>query len=327
MLTFGAFASAISSALHLPANVSIFQAFDTSHHYDASEAYILDIPTVFNAGLNTNNTIKAVSHHFYQSASTSVDLQTGLMNHQAVASELGYFLPFIAYCQSTTTGTHSKSIPFVLGEVGNSLNQGNNYTFQGVLGSALWQVDFQLYALAIGVSRIYWQQIMHSGYDMWLPVASAGLPAQVFSNFYAQPFVADFISSGGITRVSQLNMTAAPDYMVAYAAFEKGKAKRIAIVNLNLWDSRNGTTRPATELTLFVPSGIKFVGVRTLNSPKGAYANATSITYAGSQWTAASNGNEVFDVEPSGITNVSVSNRKVKLEVQDSSAMLVVLDL
>lgn len=30
---------------------------------------------------------------------------------------------------------------------------------------------------------------------MWLPVASAGMPAQVFANYYSQPFVADFIGT------------------------------------------------------------------------------------------------------------------------------------
>ena len=40
--TFGAFASAISSALNLPAG-PIYQAFDTSVHFDSSESYVFDV--------------------------------------------------------------------------------------------------------------------------------------------------------------------------------------------------------------------------------------------------------------------------------------------
>ena len=40
--TFGAFASAVAEAVQLPAG-PIFQAFDTSVHFDASEAYVFDV--------------------------------------------------------------------------------------------------------------------------------------------------------------------------------------------------------------------------------------------------------------------------------------------
>lgn len=48
----------------------------------------------------------------------------------------------------------------VLSEVGNSLQPTNTYEYQARLGSALWQVDFYLYCMAIGVERINYQQIM-----------------------------------------------------------------------------------------------------------------------------------------------------------------------
>jgi len=326
--TFGAFASAVSAALDLPQNQPIFQAFDTSHHFDQSEAWVLDVPTVFQAGINENNTVKAVSHHFYQTSTSdgSIPLQSGLMNHQSIASELDYLRPFITYLQSTTTGTHSSPIPFVLGETGNSLNHGNNYTYQNVLGSALWQVDFQLYALTIGVSRIYWQQIMHAGYNLWLPVESNGYHAQVFANYYSMIFIAEFISNGGSTRVAQLNLTAAPSYVVGYAAYGgNGTVERIALVNLHLWDINGGGARNSTQVTLQLPSGVKSVKVQSLNSPDGAYANASTITYGGSQWTAASNGKEVKGVDPDGVTKYPVKNGQVVLTLVDSSALLVTL--
>lgn len=67
------------------------------------------------------------------------------MNHSVVVGNLSNFLAPIAYLQAN----HS-NIPFTLAEVGSSLNpSGNNYDLQGVLGSALWTIDFMLYAMSI----------------------------------------------------------------------------------------------------------------------------------------------------------------------------------
>lgn len=136
------------------------------------------------------------------------------MNHAAIAARLDAYRPYVDFLNSNG-GT---PIPFILSEVGNSLYTGHDYSFQGVFGSALWAVDFQLYSMAIGISRVNMQQILHSGYDLWLPVDSSGISAQVFPPFYAQPMVADFIGSKGVARVSQLE-TNTPN-VVAYAAFE-----------------------------------------------------------------------------------------------------------
>ena len=73
-----------------------------------------------------------------------------LMNHSVITGNLSQFLSPIAYLKA-----NYPTIPFVLGEVGSSLNpSGNNYNLEGVLGSALWTVDFLLYSASI-VSALF----------------------------------------------------------------------------------------------------------------------------------------------------------------------------
>jgi hypothetical protein len=67
------------------------------------------------------------------------------MNHTAVTNAINHFLPAIEYMRSN----HSE-IPFVLGEAGSALNTiGNSYDLEGVLGSALWSIDYLLYAATV----------------------------------------------------------------------------------------------------------------------------------------------------------------------------------
>ncbi|KAF2175998.1 glycoside hydrolase family 79 protein [Zopfia rhizophila CBS 207.26] len=284
---FTKYAEEILKNVELPSG-PIFQALDTSAHLSRPDGYIFDV------------------------GGGAPELGPGLMTHSKISSRLDLYKPFIEYLQKS-----HPTIPFTISEVGNSLNKGHNYDYQAVLGSALWQVDFQLYGLSIGIKRFNWQQIMHAGYDMWLPVESAGTKPKVFSNFYAQPFVADFIgNTSGKTRVVYLPIEGSKDNVVAYAAYVGGSAARVAIVNLNLWDGGNGGERPSTKISFKVPGGVDGVEVVKLSSPKGARASADSITYAGSQWTYESFGKEVKNVRndteilevKEGCVNVEVKN-------------------
>ena len=284
----------------------------------------MNIPAVFNAGVNANNTIKAVSHHYYQTSGT-VPYGQGLLNHTAISSHLDYFRPFIQYLQSSTSANDAP-IPFIIGEVGNSLNRTHDYNYQASLAAALWAVDFALYSASIGVSRIYWQQIMHSGFDLWLPIDSAGIQAQTFSTFYGVLFGAEFIGTSGATRVAQLQLVNAPANVVAYAAYDNDVLTRVAVVNLREWSGSNNTGRGQQQVALSGLGSCPQATVRVLSSPNGAVALADSITFGGSQWTYASGGEEEANVDPRGSGIVDLTDGVVTLIVADSSALLVVLD-
>ncbi|KXJ91351.1 hypothetical protein Micbo1qcDRAFT_163046 [Microdochium bolleyi] len=317
------YATAIRRALPSVPN-RFFTAFDVAAHVEdqSMASWLLDPKTCYGLGIDAGNNIKEVSHHYYQNvAGRAADLQAGLMTLSVTHRNLDYLKPRIAWLKANRPDT-----PFIINELGNSLQRTNSYEYQARLGSALWAVDFYLYAMTIGVAAINYQQIMHSGFDLWLPVHSGGLQAQVFANFYSQPFVADFIGNKGKARVVKLNMSNAPANLAAYAAYEDGVPKRIAVANLEYWNQTSSTfARPQTPITLTLPRTVRSVTVTRLNSPAGAGAAADSITYAGSQWDFNLRGQEIKNVRADTRTVAVGSNGVVNILVPFSSAAMIYL--
>ncbi|KAI1433888.1 glycoside hydrolase family 79 protein [Xylaria sp. CBS 124048] len=352
------YVSAIKKAVPGLPSERFFTAFDTSTHFGpqvVDEKFTFAVDRCFDLGIDSGNVVKEVAHHYYQGqAGTAATLGSTLMNLTITHTHLDQYKSAINWLKANKPG-----VPFVLSEVGNSLQMTNTYEYQARLGSTLWMIDFYLYSMAIGIARINYQQIMHSGYDMWLPVASAGMPAQVFSNYYSQPFVADFIvclsslshltrntkwnasrvkkeshaprqdvfilivSQGntGKTRVSQLSVNVTN--IAAYAAYDNGTPKRVAVVNMNYWNQTSSTeARGGITVNLGVPKGVRNVTVYHVNSPWGAGAAADTITYGGSQWTFDSLGEEVKNVRLD-TEAVVVRNGVASVKVASSEAVLV----
>lgn len=308
--------TAVATVVELP-DRPFFQAFDTSVHLDdpAKDAYALHIPTCFRLGINSGSVVQAVAMHFYQTVSGSADLAAGLMNHRAIARRLDLMRPAMAFLAREHPG-----IPFVLSEVGNSLGR-PRYAYQTTLGSALWQVDVQLYALAMGIARIHMQQILDAGFSLWQPVATPALERQVLANFYAQPFVADLVGRSRTTQLAQLAVSGAGDNVVAYGAFVDGEMARAA-VNLDYWSAaRSRRPRRSTAIRVEVPGCVRSVVVERLASPGGASGQAGSMTYAGSQWTYESLGREVKHIVNDTQT-LPVSGGAIAVAVPESEAVM-----
>lgn len=319
------YVKAIVANVDLP-STQIFQAFDTAAHVAAESAilcYLLDVEVCMDLGIDDDGYIKTVAHHYYQnSGGTAAELATGkgLMNMTFTHWRMDFF-----HCQIDYLKANRPDLPFVLSEVGNSLPDVYEPWYQAVLGSALWQVDFYLYAMALGISRVHYQQMFAETYQpiMWLPVEYLGMAPHVTANFYSQPFIGDFIGNSGATTMVQLNVTPVQDNVAAYAAFDAGTPKRVAVVNLNYWnETSSGTDRSSVEVELSVPDDVTSVTVNHLSSPLGAGADATTITYGGSQWTYESTGTEVTGVRDDTET-LTVSDGVVTLSVNASSAVLV----
>ncbi|KAI1737696.1 hypothetical protein F4680DRAFT_427634 [Xylaria scruposa] len=314
------YVSAIKDAVPSVPSGRYFTAFDTSAYFGAEVAanqYIFAVDRCFDLGIDADGVVKEVAAHYYQGiAGTAATLGSELMNLTITHTHLDQYKGRISWLRA-----NKPDVPFVLSEVGNSLQPQNTYTYQARLGSALWQVDFYLYSMALGVARINYQQIMHAGYDMWLPVASAGMPAQVFSNYYSQPLLADFIGGSGKTRVSQLEVDTSN--VAAYAAYEDGTPKRIAVVNMNYWNQTSSAEpRGSVTLNFEVPDDVAQLTVYHLNSPLGAGAAADTITYGGSQWMYESLGKEVKDIRQD-TEIVAVVDGAVSVTVASSEAVLI----
>ena len=320
-------AAAIRDAIDLPDH--FFTAFDVAAHTDNPSVaeWLLSPEVCFGLGIDRDKIIKEVSHHYYQNhAGSASDLEAGLMTLSLTHGNLDHLRPRINWLR-----THRPHIPFIINEIGNSLEPKNKYQYQARLGSALWAVDFYLYAMSLGVRRFNYQQIMHSGFDMWLPVASGGLEPQVFANYYAQPFLADFVGDSGRTRVSKVDVGGGELHpnLAVYAAFEGSRAKRLAVANLDYWNrTSSGYERPVARLCVRLPQQkqhVESVVVTRLSSPDGAGADAETITYAGSQWTFESRGKEVRGVRDDTDV-VDVEGGYVTIRVPSSEAVIVHLE-
>jgi hypothetical protein len=317
------YAAAIREVIDLPDQ--FFTAFDVAAHTDDHSVaeWLLQPRECFGLGIDRDNIIKEVSHHYYQNhAGEAEDLEEGLMTMSVTHGNLDHLKPRINWLKD-----NRPDLPFIINEVGNSLEPKNKYQYQARLGSALWAVDFYLYSLSIGVHRFNYQQIMHSGFDLWLPVASAGYQPQVFANFYSQPFVADFIGRSGQTRVSKLEVGGAGDMcpnLAVYAAYEGTKARRLAIANLCYWNRTSSEgVRPIRKLTLKLDD-VDSVTVTHLSSPDGAGAGAETITYAGSQWSYESKGREDKGVR-NDTEQVPVEDGHAVIDIPNSEAVIVYL--
>ncbi len=67
------------------------------------------------------------------------------MNHTAVVEGMDFVADAVEYLS-----TKFPLIPLSVGEVGSALNPTiNDFQLESVLGAALWQVDFMLYAMSL----------------------------------------------------------------------------------------------------------------------------------------------------------------------------------
>lgn len=313
------YAASIREELDLPDR--FFTAFDVAAHVDDHSVarWLLSPEACFELGIDEDNIIKEVAHHYYQNnAGDAEALEQGLMNMSITHRNLDYLLPRINWLKN-----NRPDVPFIINEIGNSLEPTNSYEYQARLGSALWAIDFYLYNLANGVKRFNYQQIMHSGFDLWLPVASAGWDAQVFANYYSHPFLADFVGDSGNTRVSKISINGGDKYpnLAAYAAYEGNEAKRIAIANLDYWNRTSSDfERPSARLAIGTEA--TSVEVTRVSSPDGAGAGADTVTYGGSQWTFESLGKEVKGVRDDTDV-IDVKDGFAYVDVPSSEAVMV----
>ncbi|KAI2470986.1 hypothetical protein F4781DRAFT_388350 [Annulohypoxylon bovei var. microspora] len=295
----------------------IFQALDTSANFATN----LTARDAFEQGLNKiASSIKQVAFHYYQGQGPkSLNELQDWVRHSTTVEKMKDFIPNIQYLKN-----NYKEIGFAFTEVGYNVGGGGGGgTIDSNLATALWAVDFQLYCMTVNVKRVNWQQILMSSLNMWRAVDSKAGPATVSANFYSQPFVADFISKGGNTQVTKLDVgDDSKGTLTAYAAYESGKLARIALLNLDLWTPQNGTRAPVDFTIKGLHGTSKQVKVHHLSAPNGALAKE-GLTYAGLEWTLQSNGVGQHAKNDSSLLDINGTDLTVRINA--TSALLIVL--
>jgi hypothetical protein len=216
-----------------------------------------------------------------------------MINHKAIVDRFAMYAP-------SMEAARSQGIAYAITEDAAVLG-GAPTSFSGGFGYALWAVDFNLAAMARGVSRVTNLAGRPSAKRVfWVPDGSAGEAnpgPHVRAPFPAAMFVADFVGMGGPEAVKELVIGGA-DLLSAYAMYddETRRLERVALVNMRLY---NGTSsgeqeRPKETFQVAVPDGVKSARVRRLRADLGVASMGYdfggpehNVTWAGEQWTYA----------------------------------------
>ena len=292
----------------------------------------------FEDGIDSNGLTKYAAQHYYQTPTSLTDFsvaseQTNLLNHSAIVArfQTGY-TGALDYIEA-----NDSAVTYVISETGSALAGPPKY-YQDAFGAALWAVDFNLYAMSVGVKRLDSSQRPAAPHSLWVPDNSTNDPSlgseqnvgpQVRGPWFAVPLVADFLGPNPGPVVEVLG----EDTETAYAMYDasSGALSKVALVNLVFWASNSSTTRGSTVFPVAVGDGIDSVTVRRLHADEGAYAqgydvagNSSIITWAGETWS--------YDLDDgagslvSGVSQnetVAVCGGVAYVSVPDSEAVIV----
>jgi len=255
----------------------IFQALTYSSPFLEGD---WSVEGAYNAGIDQDENIKSISIHQYMTGRhPGMTLQHSFMNHTEIAANLSGFPPILNYLAQEHPDT-----PLYLAEDNSDTYTLDMNEYEGVFGSALWLVDYMLYAMSIGIPRVYIQQGTIFGFASWQPVAVDGLPPKVRAPYYGDLFIADTIGQTEDLQVVNVDLDSA--IMSAYALYGKGSLAKYAVVNLEEWNSTESGSRPKETVQLSVPDNVNSASVTWL-SASGANAD-TGITWGGQSWNYSS---------------------------------------
>lgn len=309
--------------------------------------------------------LQTVSMHYYQTSrgiGQQDNIQTELMNHGAIVDRMNAYVESIKY----TTDNH---LLFVMGEVGSSTNrlkdnqQYDDYDFEAVLGSALWTVDWMLYAMSLGIARVSMQQGTGFAYAAWQPqpLSDRNTPhiddkwkhQAIAAPYYGYLFVADFIGPDPDVQMQQLTIdnngntgnngntqgnfksransnaqgngnNGNVQPFVAYGAYEHGTLQRIAIINLEQCGSPAAKCTDTT-ISLPVPEGKTKATLSKMTGPNdsGTMAMGKDMAYAGKNYQWERNGEAGDTTLANTQTSVTAESGFMTFLVRQSEAVLV----
>ncbi|KAK5991718.1 Beta-glucuronidase-like protein [Cladobotryum mycophilum] len=228
------------------------------------------VQDILGAGINNNGKIASTAEHWYQIGAGNQDwtdgaMQSLMINHTAITERFKLYTPAL-------TASRNQGIPFAIGENAAVLG-GGPITFSGGFGYGLWALDFNLAAMARGVSRV--------------------------NNLCARPRAPRLFwnpsSAGGKQSPGPQEVETKRDLLSAYAMYDdrSNKLQRVALINLRLYNGTRGGTR-GQEMFQVSVGDIKSAKVRRLRAEKGVAAMGydfggpgSNVTWAGEQWSHA----------------------------------------
>ncbi|KAG5651791.1 hypothetical protein H0H81_007377 [Sphagnurus paluster] len=276
----------------------------------------------FDAGLvnsTSGKLISTISQHMYSGAFCSGGdfLLQGLMDKYTIRSNLTTLVPDIRE-------TRARGLQYVLGET-------NSYACHGApgvsntAGAALWQIDYSLYALQLGVSKLFFHQGIGYKYNMiqpaplnWSSTTDAPLsPPQaphIQPQYYAALVVAEAIGMSTTTRVAEVFVDSA--VVTGYAFYEKEQLVRAVFVNLNGYFNASAP-RGSVHLDLaFAGQGVQGPAAVSVKRLAIDYASdVAGLTWGGQTY-------ETADGRVAGQLNMTTGPVSAGVDIWDSEAIL-----
>ncbi|KAA1467403.1 glycoside hydrolase family 79 protein [Dentipellis sp. KUC8613] len=259
--------------------------------------------------------IKTISQHHYEGSfcSGSNGLLQDLMSKSHTRGNLSSFSPDI-------TAVQQQGLQYVLGET-------NSYSCHGapgvsnVAGTALWGLDYALYATQIGVARVHFHEGIGYKYNFLQPITltrsildGSTLPSPLAPHiqplYYAAIIAGEAIGSSGSAKAVELSIS--NSQVAGYAFFEGSALKRALFIN---FQSFVGGTRGSVHIAPTFSGGSKSsMTVKRLAIP---LANATSgVTWGGQTY-------ETSDGKVSGSMNTTTVSVSAGFDLHDTEAVLV----
>ena len=145
-------------------------------------------------------------------------------------------------------------LPYILGETNSLYNEGAP-GLSDAFGAALWGVDFNLYCAATGIARVHMHQGTNYRYQSWQPIDTVNATMGTKAPYYGNIMVAAFLGDLTKNNVSIADIELGSLYQNAYAAYVDGRLERIAIIQMNAYNSTfNGTGEGPTVTSMPRPS-------------------------------------------------------------------------
>lgn len=277
---------------------------------------------LYEAGLGKVNRIKAFAEHYYQASIKNYPTLRGVyLNHSGSVLHKTNRNPQenLDYFRTAKIDT-----PIVISEAGSSLGSTGDFqhTIDDVLGSALWEINWVLLAMSKGIARVNMNQCNGCNFASWW---ASGDRAGVFSQYYGLMFLADWLGIGSSSRSFQVATIYNDKYpnISPYAAYVGGKLDRLAVIDLNEWNTTETTPRVERCFHMGVGSDVKTAELRRLTGRGTNSMNAGgNITYAGTQWMVDMPGGHKVGDETEAVV---VNGGQVSFKLKASEAVLVTL--
>lgn len=219
--------------------------------------------------------------------------------------------------------------PVILGETNSLYNQGAP-GLSNSFGAALWGLDFNLWCASQNIKRVHMHQGTNYRYASWQPVNTSLATIGTKPPYYGNIAVTAFLGDVGSNDVQIANIPLPEENEAAYAAYEEGGLRRVAVVNMRGYNyTVNGTSdivnpvrRPSQTYEFQIADDCKReVEVQRLLA-NGSDA-ITGITFDGWSYNwELERGKPVRLGNVTAGETIEVKDGVVRVEVPDSSAVI-----